>query len=148
MRHSCEKHGCFEEKYRCKLGKLDRWLPGSNGMTDVDGYCHISGHHLFLEWKTEGASEPIKQAEALIALSETHTVFVAWGNPKEMCPTRFKLLSGGEIRLESQGPDACRQFDAALEAWGEFALRGYPTDWWKPYTPRVARPSEEIVVPF
>lgn len=124
MRWKCDTRGCFEETMRCHLGKLDHLLPGGNGMTDVDGYCHINGHKLFLEWKTGTSALAGSQRAAVIALSLDATVVVAWGDPVEMLPTAFEVYEGGVMLRRVVGEDVPVMFDVTVRQWGQRALEG------------------------
>lgn len=129
MKHKCERDGCFEAMHRCRLGKLDHLLPGNNGMTDVDSYCHINGQHFFMEWKSgqefrNGGNEP-RQLAAYVSLSRLPGVTVcrAWGDPQEMTPIAWQVIENGEVgALQQENPIAT--FDAYLEAWGLRAAHG------------------------
>lgn len=122
MRWKCESQGCFETKLRCQLGKLDHLLPGSNAMTDIDGYCHINGHLLFLEWKSRPGKVVGRQLEALKALSRNATVVLAWGDPREMTPTAFEVYQDGDLVYRIKGEGADRKFDMFIKMWGADAL--------------------------
>lgn len=117
MRHNCEKNECFEQKYRCQLGKLDHLFPGNNGMTDVDGYCFINGRKIFLEWKTGNRGIGNRQLEALKALSLDALVIIAWGDPMEMMPTNFLTINRGIVSDIISGNDAPFYFDRAIKEW-------------------------------
>ena len=129
MKHKCDRDGCFEERHRCRLGKLDHLFPGNNGMTDVDGYCHINGQHLFVEWKSaqefaNGGEEP-RQLGAYVSLSRLPGVEVvrAWGDPLEMKPIAWQTISRGEKgTVVVENP--CETFDAYVEAWALRAEHG------------------------
>lgn len=90
-------------------------------MTDIDGYCHINGHKLFLEWKTPGTDVPAKQLDAFKALSYDATVVLAWGDPVEMRPVAFRVLQDGLTTQHVREGDVCAEFDMAITRWGQAA---------------------------
>lgn len=123
MRHQCDRDGCFETQYRCQLGMLDRWFPGHNGLSDIDGFAEIDGRFLFLEWKRPGAPFAGKQKDALTELSSHGLVVVGWGDARYMLPESFAYALDGEWTAAEK--DAGRKFDELLDQWSHNFIEGW-----------------------
>ena len=119
MRHDCDIDGCFEKKHRCQLGLLDHLLPAGNGFTDLDGFCHINGKRLFLEWKKSSARSPSgKQEEALLDLSNIGLVLVAFGDPMTMEPDTLQIWDRGKKLFFTSREEPNKIFTTTISEWG------------------------------
>ena len=83
---------------RVKLGYFDECFPGTNGMTDLDGFLFLAetNEFVFMEWKSNGVGVNGKQAKAMEALSYIGLVFIIHGAAETMDIKAWRILDKGK----------------------------------------------------